>query len=53
VEKTNNVELYDLSSSPNVIWFIKSERISCGGGGGGHVCTYGGEMCIKGFGGES
>ena len=38
--RLHNKELYDLYCSPNVIWVIKSERISCGG----HVARMG-EKC--------
>jgi hypothetical protein len=43
-------ELYDLNSSQNIIWVIKSRRVRSVG----HVeCMGGEERCIQGFGGET
>jgi hypothetical protein len=42
-------ELYDLYSSPNIIWGIKSRRMRWAG----HVACVGQGRCIQGFGGET
>jgi hypothetical protein len=46
--RLHNEELYDLYSSPNIIWVIKKKKM------GGACGTYGGhERCLQGFGGET
>ena len=47
--RLHNKELYDLNSSPNIIWAIKSRMRRTG-----HMeCRGGKETCIQGFGGET
>jgi hypothetical protein len=49
-KRLHNEDVYDLYSSPNVIWVIKSRRIRCAG----HVARMREqEKCIQGFGGET